>query len=1453
MSSSLYRNQRIDRVNGRVTQLAPSDSVFLGEVKNAAEAIHLVIPGSSLLGNIPTLGSIDVENKMSILRLSVHTFIAEALSKVVRHRGSSAGKLYQGGNERFSVVLSYIPKEIYENRSDVRRPMSRQALLVPENIAAVMITISLHDKELSFADAFSDQIESNLYGAAVKERKFGSKPEKKAGRPKGSGRRRADDDEDDAEGSFGDDEGGDRTDSDAQPDEHQPPAQPANAAQEPASPRPDKPGQSLTKCGYKYIATLAWQKAVKSIQLPLFAYTRVNSLRMYALMIGLCTATDSRPLDTEFQSDSRRLSDPAFDSHDFHPLNAFSFSNAMKELAGMRGVSVDSALLDPAAWFNKDGNFGTPVVEAEGVFVQLPICSRLNPADFTVDGYLNNQLPHMEYIRRTEIRSDFDALKPKMTDLGNGKECALDELFAMSGIFSATEQAEIDREKDSHVDLLDRQFAKMFRANSHIESLRLTDPEKWREMKLQLSRQGKNWLEKFLYGYNFNALPRGIRAVVGYLKTEGLPAPVWNMIQKGPRALSPFCQYIVKDQMVDGTLLSATDGGVALVRAVWIAGCSVGLPKIGVERNKLNIQISGPAASSKSHTIEVGVSKLVPGTCNIIDGTSVMGSVRVEESERLMDVWNELPPYLIPQPGNKSNEHLRIAPMILSRFSEGTNNYRTMGKRVDENGQEVIRVIDTYADYTNALVGATNPTAHYLDPDGPDRALLSRFRLLNLMNPTDTVRGKIIELISRSAVCGVTEAGQVARRVSRHIHALTMLYGTAIASYAVPLPDMRLYSDLAPIVGDYLSDIRPEVGTALRQISRLKTTAMIECIVFACRMASMSPLAPRFAELVENPMVDLSKIADFKLPANTPFMDLMKEISMYCYMTYDIFLFVMSGGAHELLNGHSFALLKSIARIANYEPRGRIRGDAQGSPWETDDSLRSVLSEPLDIMEDVDELEHHDTNDQIDAQIKNIVFSKMTMQTFMSTCMKDGIYCLTVPMTKHQAAAAHRSGTANPSETYKPYNLRAAYIAREDEYDEDAVPRRVDRRAIPDYKTEYWGSQLYFNPNYIEVSGTIVHLSETVNPAAGKVYMSQSQIKSILAQLRGQTMCVRYMPCLPTTPDPKSKSPLIYGDSVGMAMLQSLRYSKAAMSSFPVYKVPIVIEDYAGARCYILVAAVEMDIFSICNEMANKVCYSGSPERNVIFDMNSRTEFRHYQTYEMKRRPGIPLVIKRRNNISEEDKRVLADLGQFLTEDSQPRVYHEHEDIEEMYAMDYLRALFPAANEAWLRQFTPKGIQERLYGEKGYYTRAAGDSLITEAYPVCMKPDAAMLQRQEDARRAANNNSGQLAHDASMLEQAISRDGRDEPTSMRVKPRVVIPLPADKSPARKEKNPEGLFSGLLREVNSGKAKGNPFEGKQSPKRAKRAEAPPIANPDSGNSWGLRGTLGSRTMMEHFML
>lgn len=1437
MASSLYRNQRVDRINGRVTQFSAKNSVFTGKIENAAEAIYLVIPGSSLLGNMPTLGSIDIESKMSILRLSVHTFIAEALAKVVRHRGSDAGKYFQDGNERFSVVLTYIPKEIYENRSDVQRTMSRQELLRPENIAALLITISIHDKELSFADAFSDQIEANQLGAVIKDRRPSSKPKAKGGRPKGRGRNQGSEGEG---GSFGEGEGGDRTHSDSQPEELYnnpivpPPA--AAAAPEEASPRPDKPGLSLSKCGYQFIQTQAWKTSVTQVKLPLFAYTRINCLRQYALHVGLCTPTESRPLDDEFSSDSRRLTSPVFSAHDFHPLNAFSFGNAMKELGSLPGVSVDNALLDSRSWFNDNGEFSAPVVPVEGQFVPLPVCSRLNPLDFTVEGYLNNQLPHMEYVRRNEIRADFDSAKPKMTDLGGGRECALDELFAMAGVFSATEQAEFDREKDSHVDLIDRQFAKMFRANSHIESLRTTDPDKWREMKQQMSNQGKNWLEKFLYGYNFGALPRGIRTVVGYLKNEGVPAPVWNMVQTGDDALSPFCQYVVKDQMVDGTLLSATDGGVALVREIWIAGCSVGLPKIGVERNKLNLQIIGPAASSKSHTIEVGVSKLVPGCCNIIDGTSVMGSVRVEESERLMDVWNELPPYLIPQPGNKTGDHLRIASMVLSRHSEGTNNYRTMGKRVDENGQEVIRVIDTYADYTNALVGATNPTTHYLDPDGPDKALLTRFRILNVMNPVDVVRGKVIELISRSAICGITEAGQVARRVSRHVHALTMLYGTAMASYAVPLPDMRLYSDLFPIVGDFMAEIRPEVGTALRQLSRLKTTAMIECIVFACRMASMSPLASRFADLVERG-VDLSKLTPDKLPANIPFIELMKEISLYCYMTYDIFLFVVSGGAHELLNGHSFSLLKSLGRIADYHPRGSILGDTNGSPWETDASLRGQEL-PEDLL-------HQETNEELDTRIKNMVVSKMTMPMFISTCVT-GVYCLTVPMTKLQAsAAAARKTNSSQFDGYKPYNLQAAVLQRDDDYDE-AVPRRVDRRSIPTYKKELYNGHLLFNPNYVELSGAISHLAETMNPAAGNVYMSQSQIKSILSQLRGQTMCVRYMPCLPTALiDPRDTRPLIFGDALGMSMLQSLRYSKAAMSHFPVYKVPIVIEDGLGARCYVLVAALEMDIFTICRKMADRVCYSGSPERQVLFNMNSRTEFRHYQTYEMKRRPGVNLTITRRNGISSKDRTILADLKQYLTEDSEPRVYRADEDIEELYAMDYLRASNPAVNDASLRCYTPRGIASRLFGERGYYAKF-GSELATEAYPDCVKADAGTKELQRQMQETGRRQEVLLPVVSSMS----SRDGRDEPTSMIVKKKapIKISIPDDDDDGDYAAPTEGFFSGIFKDA---PAKRNPFELGQSPKRTKRVEAP-IANSNSG--FGLRARTDTNTsLLENFSL
>src|SRR5690606_15668773 len=141
---------------------------------------------------------------------------------------------------------------------------------------------------------------------------------------------------------------------------------------------------------------------------------------------------------------------------------------------------------------------------------------------------------------------------------------------------------------------------------------------------------------------------------------------------------------------------------------------------------------------------------------------STMGGIRIDESERLLDAFEELPPQFVPHGEALGVEQRRTHSMTLTKLSEGKVNYKTMGKQLDDSGYEQLRLIDSSADYTNAIVGCTNPITGHLDPEGPEKALITRFGMKVLATPVDKVRGKIVEAMARPYEHGVTAAGEKA-------------------------------------------------------------------------------------------------------------------------------------------------------------------------------------------------------------------------------------------------------------------------------------------------------------------------------------------------------------------------------------------------------------------------------------------------------------------------------------------------------------------------------------------------------------------------------------------------------------------------------------------------------------------------------------------------------------------
>jgi len=1295
----LYEERlNLDKINGRVVHYSPSSFPYLGGVSGYHQQLHYIIPASDMTSCFTILANYKPNDRRAKTRICLLTFLAEAVRNVVINRGSQAPNFFHHGStdSRFVALLTYLPKKIYSNENAQVGLLSTEAMLDPTNLAGIMISIFLIDKEITFEDAISDMIEINARGQPLLSR---FKKEKPAQAAKGGGRvgrPRARPDENDETSSQSDSQAEEDNDEEGEGGGGAAPA----VVEDPNANRRDIPKKSLSAGRYYFSQTPQWISEQKAKSNDLHMYVTVNTLARYNDLLSL--AVGIPPGNRKCASDAIRLSDPIMQGELCHPDVCLSLEKGIDMMTYKLGVS--RYLRSANVWEHQETKeFATPklIDRADNVLRQLPIMTLLSPSQFSSLPLLVDQLPHCRLMSEKIIHPRSQKEKVSCGYHADGVQHTFyeEDVFASLGLQIVSDKEAEDQARLEHPDIFNNRFSEYFSVMSDLETMRVRDTPGWIEKLQRFRLQSRDWMERQLNSTDRSRLPKGIAAIMNYFDTTLIHPFCDNMTYSKEAAMSPFCQWLAKDIRSYSKLLLAADGGLMLLREIFVVGNSAGLPKIGGSLNKLNLQIIGPPASSKTHTLQAAEKLFVKSTWTSVTGTSEMGLIRKDKSERQIDIYGELPPDLRPTADTGNGVNMRQRRMLLTEIGEGEFNYRTTGKVQDEWGRETLQNIETKVEFTNPIIGCANPEPSKIDPESSGAALLNRFESATLYVPLDSQRNKILYQIVECDLKPESAAGIRVQEAHAYRHALNVFYGIAIASYAVPLPDIRLFSDLSEIAFDYLSDIRPEISNYLRQMTRLKTKAMVEVINNATRLAACSPLSVRMNAQANQAAFDLGfDLSEDGSPdeainmKNLSFMDLMEEISRYCYMTYDIMIFVLTRAAHELLGGNNLALLRGIAiQRCNYLPKtAKDTTGRRATTWPLPVSERDVEEEtPEEALERYDE-----------ERLQGMVYASMPLKTFLEKIDKVGVYYLGMPMSLKQASYKKmKTGEDNSSLFYR-YNLNTAgqRMARLSEFVPDAVPAPcVDRPTRPNYKIEYTESGEYYNPNYLLVTSSINQLKDTINGKVGSLIMTPSQILSMLNEMSGQFMNVRYIPCIP-------KGDTLMTDAYGL--IQSLRYSKAAMNAFPLCRVPVIIQNYLANETYILAAAVEMDIYRICDDMVQAMTYCATPRRTVLFGFPSEKDFGLYQTYKLEPVEGELFLRRRSGAITEEDRTILQDYADFLISDNdQDRQFGRGEDLEEIHAWNYLKASNPGKNEDDLRQYLPANIMDRLYGVHGFYTR----------------------------------------------------------------------------------------------------------------------------------------------------
>jgi hypothetical protein len=336
-----------------------------------------------------------------------------------------------------------------------------------------------------------------------------------------------------------------------------------------------------------------------------------------------------------------------------------------------------------------------------------------------------------------------------------------------------------------------------------------------------------------------------------------------------------------------------------------------------------------------------------------------------------------------------------------------------------------------------------------------------------------------------------------------------------------------------------------------------------------------------------------------------------------------------------------------------------------------------------------------------------------------------------MPVGVHIARMKNSMGKSGRSVQYAAFELQPVKI--EDEFEElfllnapkEATAFKLDRTEKVVYKQEYKGNVTYINPNYVAIRNDIPTFANLVAGQIGDYSLKEDAIKDLLYDLRRKQIVTPYLPIIDTT-DPMAKN---------MNDIQSLRYIHSAMKQFPKYKVPVLIVDPHEGEFYILISYFETNPYEVVRSMLDHICYNATRRRKTIMGIPSQKHCLHYEPIEIKPVPEKKLVLARSSNINEQTLSLLTEFcDSTVLETTTTDKYYFNDDIEEDFAMDYLKRYNPSADHNTLRGYTPAGIWRQLYGENGFY-RTNSANLHSQPYPDLFLQAAVAEAKQTERRK----------------------------------------------------------------------------------------------------------------------
>ena len=807
-------------------------------------------------------------------------------------------------------------------------------------------------------------------------------------------------------------------------------------------------------------------------------------------------------------------------------------------------------------------------------------------------------------------------------------------------------------------------------------------------------------------------LPDGYKALQSYINIRSNWIPKVNtMWMHKDVAMTPFAQMKINDIIVAETYIDISDSTLLLLPKILRSMGSVYLPKFRIVQNKLHMQIIGPPGTTKSSAITCAASLSIEDTYVLVSGASEMGSMGKNESQRITELMHEISGLITPDK-EQSGSSGKFLAMKLTQLSEGKTIYTTTieaDSNNNSNNRGKRQHVRTESDYTNVIIGCRNIQNQKLTQGGRGEAMYDRFTLEDIRPIIVKGRANMIERIFKNNVKPVFDELHRTEIEDRYklIQRAKMEYCANICYYNVPLPDLSLFADLAPLAMAYLANLRPELYFKLRNISDTKTKIYEEIINYAANMAVCSALNPsaktinKFDERTgrNREVIEIQDTYDTQ--------KCMEEMGKYAYSNMEIITYVLSESMYQLTSADTFYITKLFAqKFASFFTYGE-------GIEKTDPSSITPWPISTDIGRSISQMGVLSTTTSLDEFVDLVVNN--------SACDYLG-----VPSNDSSSSTKRYGGRESSYQYYDRQLNYTSYELTEVDIDEtfesvfmlntndEFTSGILSRVKTPDYKEEYISSISYINPNYVRIQGSFDMFSKRNTGKIGNYNLDESAIKDLLWSLTKKTMITPYMPLI----DPNS----IIMRRNGIHKIQSLRYISRIVKTWPKYKVPVVILDNTnmkdGTCFYILVSYFETDPYSVIRGMIEHISYNATRECKTIMGVPSKENPLIYNPIDIKPIRGKVLIISKKNALTLEKMNLLElYLGVDVEMSDDIDVKFKNEDLEHKRALEHLAKNYPELSFDEINKYTPKGIWERLYGPNGTYTNINSKNLSNQTYP----------------------------------------------------------------------------------------------------------------------------------------